>query len=547
MKLTMRNYQEEAIQNVFDILDKSDISSAQEMLVMPTGTGKTPTFAEIARRRGRRTLVLAHRDELIRQAVEKISWVWDDAKIGVVQAERHETDGDVTVASVQSLHKKRLERMPTDYGTIITDEAHHATARSYRNIYEFCGVLPEQKNSDVLHVGVTATPNRTDKKALSTIFNGVAFERDILDFIPDYLSDLKIIRRESGIVLDGISRSANDLNCHELSDALNTPDGNKMVVDAYKECASDRQSTLAFCADIAHIHGLVETFQAEGIKAQGIDSSMHITERREVLKSFYDGHIKVIVNCGILVEGFDCPQIDCILLVRPTRSELLLRQMIGRGTRLYPGKDICKVVDIVCVSNRWDLAEPAQLFGFDTSIDEKTSIAEKKEEQESRHRKSWDKVEFSTSVAGVYDTRSPGNLYWQQIRWKGWILRCGEDGELRILPNKGSLTASNLDSYYVQHSCKRITSSGSQRGSQVKIIDDIGLEQAFAFAESFVREHKLDTSIAQPNARWHGDPVTENQLRYIRTLGASEHVKPGLTKREASEIITYYKEYEETK
>ena len=220
--------------------------------------------------------------------------------------------------------------------------------------------------------------------------------------------------------------------------------------------------------------------------------------------------------------------------------------MIGRGTRLYPGKDICKVVDIVCVSNRWDLAEPAQLFGFDTSIDEKTSIAEKKEEQESRHRKSWDKVEFSTSVAGVYDTRSPGNLYWQQIRWKGWILRCGEDGEIRVLLSSKQL--SEVESYVVEHR-EKILSFGRDTGRSktTKILSDVNLDKAFAFAESYVRELKLDTSIAQPNARWHGDPVTENQLRYIRTLGASEHVKPGLTKREASEIITYYKEYEETK
>ena len=534
----MRPYQEEAVNAVLEAGNK--MYGAQELIVLPTGTGKTIVFSEIARRRGKKTLILAHRDELINQAVEKLAWVWPDADIGVIKAERHEPDAQVVVASVQSMNKRRLARIgASQFQTVITDEAHHATARSYRNIYYWAGLLPEQ-NFGNLHVGVTATPNRTDKKLLGGIFTNIAYEGNILDFIPNYLSDLQIIRRESGIVLDGISRSANDLNCHELSDALNTPQGNKMVVDTYKEVARDCKSTIAFCADIAHIHGLTQEFQRQGFSAAGIDSTMKTDERRKILKMFYDGAIDVLINCGILTEGFDCPQVDCILLVRPTRSELLLRQMIGRGTRLYPGKEKCKIVDIACVSNEWDLVDPTQLFGFEVAMKDGATVSETRE-SDKRYRKQFGEVEFSEQIAGIYDTRSPGQLEWQKLRWKGWLLRCGKDGSIKVAHLQESLKSD--ERYMVHHNKEWIDEkTGSKRGSQRKILDEVTLDQAFSFAESYVREHDLDIGLALPNRKWHKDRATEAQLKYIEGLGGSEYITENMTKREASNLITYLKE-----
>ena len=123
---------------------------------------------------------------------------------------------------------------------------------------------------------------------------------------------------------------------------------------------------LVFCADIAHTQGLAKEFRERGILAWSIDSTMDMEYRRGVLAAFHAGKTQVLLNCGILTEGFDCPQIDCVLLVRPTRSELLLRQMIGRGTRLYPEKENCLILDIACVSNNWDLSVTRQkLFGLE--------------------------------------------------------------------------------------------------------------------------------------------------------------------------------------
>ena len=289
------------------------------------------------------------------------------------------------------------------------------------------------------------------------------------------------------------------------------------------------------------MHGLAIAFQKQGIEAVGIDSTMKLQNRRKILKGFYNGRIKVLLNCGILTEGFDCPQIDCILLVRPTRSELLLRQMIGRGTRHYPSKDNCKVVDFVCVSDEWDLISPAELFGFTAETQDITSVAEQKESQE-RSRKQFGKVEFNERIAGIYDTRSPGNLYWQKIRWKGWILRCGADGEIRILPQSDTL--KTLDHYYVQYNKKWKTETG-ERGTMIKILDNATLDKAFAFAESYCRENDFDISVVKDKAWWHAQPATEAQLKYIRGLGAADHIKPNMTKREASDLITFYKDLQE--
>ena len=539
--LQLRPYQNEVIKSILEN------KSQRQLVVLPTGTGKTIVFCELARQLGKRTLILAHRDELIQQAVEKMRFVWPDADIGIVKGKRHEPDHQITVASVQSLHQRRLDRMPDDYQLIITDEAHHATASTYKRIYakyEMLGFLnPMSLWGNRLHVGVTATPNRTDKKLLGEVYDDVVFDADMLDFIPSYLSDLQIIRRDSGVVLDGIAASANDLNCHDLSDALNTLHGNKMVVDAWIDVASECQLTLAFCADIAHTRGLRDAFLETGILAASIDSTMHIDERRSTLKAFFDGDIKVLCNCGILVEGFDCPQIDCILLVRPTRSELLLRQMIGRGTRLYPGKEKCKIVDIACVSNEWDLVSPTQLFGLNEDSDETKTVMELKAMSEPRMRKQWGEVDFSKAVAGIYDTRSPGQLYWQKIRWKGWLLRCGKDGSLRILPIGDAL--STVDKYVVQFKKEWKTEDGYTRNSTIKIQEDLSLDMAFSVAESYARENDLDVSLSLPDRRWHAHLATDAQKNYIRGLGGREHITEDLTKKAAGELITFFKDKKE--
>ena len=517
--MILRPYQEEVLKQI------KTSSSKKQLVVLPTGTGKTIVFSELIKRLNKRSLILAHRDELISQAVDKLRLVWQDADIGVIKGKRHEPDHQVTVASVQSLHEKRLAGMPTDYELIVTDEAHHATARTYRRIYDV--MCP------ALHLGFTATPNRTDKRLLGDVYDTVTFESDLLEFIPEYLCDLKIIRRDSGIELDGQMKTTYDLNCNQLSDVLNTPEGNQFAVEAWQEVASDRQSTIAFCADIAHVHGLAQVFKEAGIRAEGIDSNMKLDERRGILEDFFNGDIEVLLNCGILTEGFDCPQVDCVLLVRPTRSELLLRQMIGRGTRLYPDKSDCLILDIACVSKDWDLVTPANLFGMQPEDDGKL-VSEASRDGDPRMRSKWDNISLHKQIAGIYDTRNPGKLQWQKIRWKGWCLRLGKDGTLRVLPKTDGLKV--LNEYVVEYN----DSQGDEMSLFTqKLANDVPLDTAFTIAEAFVRANDLDVSLVLPNRRWHKHLATEKQLNYIKLLDGAKYIMDDMTKKEASDLITF--------
>lgn len=531
-KITLRPYQQEIVEKVLKSKYK------RQLVSMPTGTGKTIVFSEIARRINGKTLILAHRDELILQACEKLKFVWQDADIGVVKSERHETDHQVTVASIQSLHTERLKRMPDHYDLIITDEAHHATAVSYGNAYRKYRLDRKDNQNMPLHVGVTATPNRTDKRLLGDVYDDVTYERDILDFIPEYLSDIRIIRRQSGIVLDGIATSTADLNAHTLSDVLNTPEGNALSVDFWLEVASDRQKTLAFCADIKHIQGLTDMFLSSGIVAAGVHSKMEVDERRGVLKDFSNGNLQVLVNCGILTEGYDCPSIDCILLNRPTKSELLLRQMIGRGTRIFPGKKDCLMLDVACVSNDWDLVSPAKLFGVQPKDEVEQDM---KELGIGRIREQYSDVQFSNEVAGIYDTRSPGKLDWRKLRWKGWLLDLADDGKIKVSYQDSSLNSLDIDKYSVEH----VPNSKAKRfkvkpGTELKV-KDLSLDEVFMLAESYVREHKLDTYFAQEQD-WHADLATDKQKSFIRKLGGAKYLTPEFTKGDAMRLIPFLKE-----
>ena len=193
--IELRPYQHECIEAI-ESAEKNGTN--RQLVALPTGTGKTIIFTTVAKKRNGRTLILAHRDELIEQAVDKLTMVWDDANVGVVKAERNEIDKQIIVGSVQTVSREnRLEQLPTDFDFIVSDEAHHSIAMSYRRIYEYLGVYAEDSEeltTDTLHLGVTATPQRTDKIGLSDIFDQIVFHRSIQDFIPDYLCDLRCVQ-----------------------------------------------------------------------------------------------------------------------------------------------------------------------------------------------------------------------------------------------------------------------------------------------------------------------------------------------------------------
>lgn len=310
------------------------------LIVLPTGGGKTLVFAEIARRLDLTTLIIAHREELLAQAADKYRLVDPTAIIGQVGAGRHEWGTPVTVASVQTIsrpeHLKALQRF--NYQLVICDEAHHAITAGYRAVLD---VLPY-----AFVVAVTATPDRLDGQAIETLFGEPVFSANIVEMVAQgYLCDLRAIAVKTATNLSRVHTRAGDFKTNELEELIDTQERNRRVVKAYLEHASGRQA-LCFAVTVAHAQHLAETFIRFEVSASLISGNTPPQERKRRLSAYERGTLAVLCNVGVLTEGYDMPATSCIILARPTQSRALFTQMVGRGTRLAPGKRDCIILDV---------------------------------------------------------------------------------------------------------------------------------------------------------------------------------------------------------
>ena len=300
--ITLRQYQGDAIKAVEQAESRG---IRRQLAVLPTGTGKTIMLAEVIRRRSGRALVLAHRDELIGQAVAKIRLVHPRADIGVVKAARDETGAQVVVACRQTLSRPhRLARLIPDLlTTVVVDEAHHATANSYRRILEHCGSF---RDDGPLTLGVTATPERADGTPLGDVWQEIVYRGDLLEMIQNgYLADLRAIRIHLETDLDRVHTRAGDLKVDELDDALRQANAPEHAVAAYREHAAGR-TALVFTASVLAAHEMAEAFSAAGVTAEPLSGETDPEQRRAMLRRFHAGSTRVITNCAVLTEGRYC-------------------------------------------------------------------------------------------------------------------------------------------------------------------------------------------------------------------------------------------------
>ncbi|MBU1748788.1 MAG: DEAD/DEAH box helicase [Chloroflexi bacterium] len=341
----LRPYQVEAIAAIqADWRAHSDV-----LLALPTGLGKTEVFIALLQQvvqPGQRALILAHRDELIQQPHERLLRRWPGVQAGIVKADQNEAAAPVVVASVQTLSRARrrqalLRHGPIDY--LIIDEAHHAVADSYRRVL---GDL-RQANPRLRHLGVTATPMRLDGVGLDAVYQSIAYQRNIRWGVDaGYLAPLVGLSIRTQINLDGVNVRGGDYAEGELTAAVNVLNRNELIVHAYQRFAAGR-SALAFGTSVDHAQDLATAFRAAGVSAAMVCGATPLEERRATLGALRDGGISVVCNYQVLTEGFDAPMVSCILMARPTLSQGLYIQMVGRGTRLYPGKRDCQVLDFV--------------------------------------------------------------------------------------------------------------------------------------------------------------------------------------------------------
>lgn len=277
-----------------------------------------------------------------------------------------EAEADIIVGSVPTLVRMSRLNMydPLEFKAIVIDECHHATATSWVKILNYFGALDEQLEIKVL--GFTATLERADGMSLGKVFDEVVFERSLLTMIEKReLCDVRISSIKVDLSLAGVGTKFGDYDPATLAEAVNKENVNLQVVRAYLQLRNELKlkATLVFCVDINHCKTLCGVLQAGGVNAQYVTGETVRHERRAILEDFKNGKIDVLCNVLVFTEGTDIPNIDSMILARPTKSRPLLTQMIGRGLRLHQSKDVCHVIDMVGTTKIGVLSVPS-LFGL---------------------------------------------------------------------------------------------------------------------------------------------------------------------------------------
>ncbi len=445
----LRPYQQEAVVAI----GRDFAEHRSTLLLLPTGCGKTVVFCELIRQavqHGQRALVLAHRDELLQQAADKLVKAGVD-DVGIEKGRHKAGNASVVVASVQSMQRKRLASFTANaFGLMVIDEAHHSTAKTYRN------VLAHFSGAKVL--GVTATGDRMDGKGLGSVYDAIAYEYALPHAIKDgYLCPIRSRRvRVDGLDLSGVRTTKGDLNSAELSRLLLEEKSLHEVAAPLIELAKARP-TVVFTADVAHAEAMAEVLcRYRPGSAQAVSGNTVDQQRRDTLHAFHRGEFQYLVNCALLTEGWDEPAVGCVAIARPTKSRALYTQMIGRGTRLHPSKDHALVLDFVGSNGRHRLISTADILAgdiFDDDVVEKArqiadehpdvddlevlELARKAHEEEKLRAKVTAKVRFFAEEIDLFVERKP-------IPNASWATKPATERQLKALHKNGIPTPPEL-------------------------------------------------------------------------------------------------------
>lgn len=505
--IRLRPYQTDALTAIEQAIARG---CRRPLMVLPTGAGKTIVFAEFIRRRGGRSLVLVHRDELARQADAKIRLVTADAPIGIVKAARNELLFPITIASVQTVSRpSRLAQLGA-YDLIVIDEAHHAVADSYRTILERLGGF---QSDGPLVLGVTATADRADGRGLAEIFEDIVVEVGLLEMIEQgYLANLCAKQIRLAADFERLHTRAGDFIESEAEELLLAANAPIHAVRAYQQHAQGRKA-LVFTSGVALAHAMTAAFTDAGIAVAAVDGTMPLEDRRRVLAAFQRGDLQVVSNCAVLTEGFDEPSIDGIIIARPTKSRPLYQQMIGRATRPWPGKDDSLILDLVGATTRHDLVTVATLFGVEPEALEEESVLEAVLHRRARTAATNEQAQLVAQTVDLFRQR---RLHWVHGAGETFILGCGP-GQILLRPEGATWTATYRD-----------------RDHTVVIAQRLPLDYAQGTAEDYVRRTGVQ-ALVDPHAAWRMRPASERQLQALCRFRMP--VTPGLTAGEASDRL----------
>ncbi|KAK2806665.1 hypothetical protein FQN51_006633 [Onygenales sp. PD_10] len=561
-EIRLRDYQEECIQSVLSYLSKGEKRLG---ISLATGSGKTVIFTQLIDRipprneNAKQSLILVHRKELVEQAAKHCMLAYPGKTIEIEMGKTHATGtAEITVASVRSLLSKgRIEKFdPERYKLILVDEAHHIVAPSYREILEYFGLKHSSNDSPAL-VGVSATFSRFDGLKLGTVIDHIVYHKDYIDMIGDkWLANAVFTTVGSHVDLSRVGDAPNgDFQTGQLSAAVNTDVTNDITVRAWLSRAKERKSTLVFGVDIEHVKCLTNTFRRFGIDARYITSQTPRDLRTEELDAFRNQEYPVLVNCGLFTEGTDIPNIDCVLLARPTRSKNLLIQMIGRGLRLYPGKENCHIIDMVASLETGVLTTPT-LFGLDpdegldeTKVEDIHKLKNRDDEDVKPRRKRSPKVSEDKVVVDFNDYESvydllqdtSGEKDLRSLSKNAWVL-ISPDRYLLSAPNgRITITRDETGLFSVHHiaALPPDTTSKCPWTRPMKVASSLELAQAVHAADTLAGRVFLPVFIAswQP---WRKKRPSPGQLGYLnKHLPADNQLSyDQINKGEAADMIT---------
>lgn len=543
-------------------------------------SGKTIISAEIMARTyagsGEKSLFVAHREELLTQTVDKVRLVSPNTRVGLVQGKIAEFGRDVTVASIQTIghsSKKKLRELIDGgpYRTMIVDECHHATGKQYRDVIS---ALMEA-NPSMLIMGMTATPGRSDGLALDAVFDSVAFEKDIFSMIREgWLVPPVGFAQKIDVDLDKVATGNGDYVLSQLSKLMNTPKVNRAVVEAWQTHGLDRKF-IAFACDVAHAKALAQEFNDSGYPAASVDGKMKKAERKNVLTAFREGALKILVNCNILIEGYDDPSAEGVLFARPTQSQGLHIQSLGRGLRLFPGKTECLVIDCVGNSAKHRPVQLASLVGFDPQRKYKGFAGFGNEEEEETEKPAEVGVDDArlgqASELGFGFAPLKSTYQWRETSL-GWIIQ---------IPKIGYYLVAWSDKTKVMATIRFYDQRKGRKTDKPREVTRLPIEFDMAYglvegeldrmfrAKDLRREEKKDETGADlvsfvplddgldedlsvreeqmlKDAEWRNKPKTEKQRECLESLGVKMKTMPELA-GEASDLITIMRVEKELK
>jgi ATP-dependent helicase IRC3 len=523
-----RPYQEQAIDA--DIA-AYDAGIRRMMNVMATGTGKTWVFSRLYEKLKSRLpgqmMVVAHTEELVEQNRKSLLKANPGLKVGVEMAGVYadESNDDIISASVQTLGRKGSARAARFHwervDKLIVDEAHHSVTDAYGRVFELAGSL--KSDTDKFLLGTTATTQRPDGRALSDIYEKVAFVYSLRQAITDkWLVPIRGFRVTTDTLLDSVESSGGDFTLSQLSKAVDTPARNKHIVKRWKDLAGDRR-TVAFATDIDHAKHLCESFRDSGITAEYVYGDD--PERTDKLRRHQNGEFQVLCNCAVLVEGYDDPGIACVLLARPTTSSILFSQMIGRGTRLSPGKVDLIVIDVVDATIHSSLVTLPTLMGLSNIIDLKgrdlLEVVEELEAVQAEHPSidlsklvDIDELQTIVSTINLFEVRFPAeveansDLIWFKACDGGYRINVPKDGPERAGFMK--IYQNPLGEWAIEGRIKDAELAGTRAT----------MEEAFKIGDEQIRKRlgQMRLSYLLREATWHNKKVTDGQRRMLVRL-----------------------------